>query len=408
MSSVKEIFDEECSTFKADKKLFKEICDLENGFVTKRPEHVEFFGGVTTGVQVVRFTQDDMDKLFNDIIQVDEGILEERVHALDDIDTNYIVSSNIFNIACVWLTHRVMTSQYLDEKARHEAAVRVMLYLNYRFLTSILYRFFKYPANPETAARTYEELSSRYLLKAKGSWSAALRSRCEDIVSKDSIHYKTLMRLDNDYAIVTMLNDIQGRIKDIIKNIYSVFIHVHNQGSKISKTSALTEFDGELILKDKEKSQASYARYLKSIVPDKNSFFKQELFDIVCTVVDTAPPHFTLNTLNWISENYNFIKDGSVERAIDDIMEHAFAYLSKNKGVLRHKQDVSEMLVKMRGTYTSSRGTDELLMKIKEDVEKIVVMATRSKNKSVVSAVRTAVCLYILLRSFTMKHYQSK
>lgn len=405
--SVKEIFDEECSHVRIDQKFFRKVCEIEARFVNKKQEHIEFFGGTLTGVHVVRFTTDDFDKVFNDLLEVDESILEDRIHALPDINTEWKVSSSIFNLACVWIMHAIENSEYLDAKQKEEGKIRICLYLNYRILTSVLFRFFKYPANPETAAATYAQLSYKYILKAKGSWGAALRFRSEEVISKDSIHYNTIKKLNNDYSIVKMLNDVQGRIKDMVKNIYSVFIKVHEQGSKIVSSNALVETDGEVILKDKTKSLISYTRYIRSVIPDKNSFIRQELFNVITDVVNTAPPHMLTKTLNWLSINYNHIQDDSVEKTIELIMEHAFDYLTENKGVLRNKGDISNILTKIRGTYNSSRANDAKLNQIKESAELMIRMATGSKNASIVSAVRTAFCLYIILRAFTMRHYSS-
>lgn len=407
-AGIKTIFQEECAHLKIDHSFYKKICELEARFVNKKQEHIEFFGGTLTGVHVVRFTQDDFDRLFSDILEVDEAILEERIHQLPDINPEFKISSNIFNIACVWIMHALETTPYLSPQQKHEGQVRICLYLNYRFLTSILYRYFKYPANPETAAATYAQLSYKYLLKAKGSWGAALRSRSEDVVSENSIHAKTIRKLDDDYGVVRMLNDVQGRIKDMVKNIYSIFIKVHEQGTKIVNSSALIETDGEMILKDKSKSIGAYTRYIRTIIPDTPSFIRQELFNIIVNIMPTMPPHFLQTTLKWVSQNYHYIQDNRIERTVELIMEHAFEYLAEHKALLRQKNDIAGTLSKIRGTYISSRATDPKLMAIKDAVEGLIQEATRSKNHSVIAATRTGFCLYVILRAFTMQHYSSR
>jgi hypothetical protein len=407
-TGVRDIFNQECAHIVFDRALLKKMCEIEAGFVNKKQEHIEFFGGNTTGVQVVRFTDQDRDRIFIDLLEVDEKTLEDRIHDLPDINPEYKVSSNIFNIACVWIMYGFENSKHLDKDQKEEGKIRVALYLNYKVLTSILFRFFKYPANPETAQATYAQLSYRFLLKAKGSWAATLRSRSEDTVRSTSIWYHVIQKLDDDYEVVKMLNDVQGRIKDIIKNIYSVFIKVHEQGSKIAMSSSQVETDGELILKDHTRGKGLYLRYIKTIIPDKNSFYKAELFEVICSVVPTSPEHMLKNSLTWISGNYGHMKDNWVEETIEDIMEHALQYLSENKSLLKHKEDIGSILLKLRGTYTSSRANDEKLLLIKQRIEKLVKLATNSKNDSVVAAVRTAFCLYVILRSFTMTYYQNK
>jgi len=406
--NVKSIFDEECINLKIDQHFYKRICELEASYVNKKQEHIEFFGGTLTGVHTVRFTDDDMDVIFSDILDIDDAVLRDRVYSLGTINPEFKISSNIFNIACVWIMHAIDNSSYLDEKQKHEGKIRICLYMQYKFLTSLLYRYFKYPANPETAAATYAQLSYKYLLKANGSWGAALRARAEEIIAKTSIHFNTIHKLDDDYRLVYMLNDTQSRVKDMLKNIYSVFIKVHNQGTKITNSSTLVESDGEMILKDKTKNIGVYTRYIRTVIPDQNSFIRQELFNVITSIMTTMPPHFLQQTLKWVSSNYSHMKDNSIEHTVEEIMEHAFFYLSENKGILRDKGDIAGLLAKMRGTYMSSRATDLRLMKIKDSVESFVIAGTHSKNASVISATRTGFCLYIILRAFCRQHYQSK
>lgn len=405
-TGIRSIYGEECAHVRADLNLFKKVCEMEARFVNKKEEHIQFFGGNLTGVHVVRFAQDDFDIFFDEILEIDEVVLSERIWSLPDINREYKISSNIFNISCVWLMHLFANSPYLSEEQKLEAQVRVALYLNYRFYTSISFWFFKYPANPETAAATYAQLSNRFLLKACGSWGATLRRRSLDIVSEGSIWHSTIAKLNDDYAVVKMLNDIQGRIKDIVKNIYSVFVHVHQQGTKISTSSTLIETDGELIMRDRVKGPAVYTRYIRGVIPDKNSFVRYELQQLVTNVVPTAPTHYFDQTLAWVSSNFNYLSDRKLESTVELIMEHAFDYLSENRQLLKRKDDIQTVLLKLRGTYTSSRATDAKLMAIKEQVEDVVRVATKSKNGSAIAAVRTAFCLYVVIRAFTKDHYQ--
>ena len=63
------------------------------------------------------------------------------------------------------------------------------------------------------------------------------------------------------------------------------------------------------------------------------------------------------------------------------------------------------MLSRLRGVYMSSRSTDPILIDLRERTEKIVEIATNNKNPSNLASTRTGVLLYIVLRTFTMKHY---
>lgn len=407
-AGIRKIYNEQLKSFRANREFMHEIITLQTGFVNKNESHIEFFGGGLTGTQIVRWTDRDTDALFVDVLGIDSFQLEEPVHNLPDINTSFVISSDIFNITCVWLCHAVHVSTYLNDKEKHETKVAIMLYLHYKFITSILFNFFKYPANPETAQATYEELTQKFILKEMGSWGAALRYRAEEVVAEHSIWYDTIKTLDDDYAVVRMLNDIQGRLKDMMKNIYKIFMDVHTRGTKIRSTSTVLEIDGETMVRDKTHGLEAYINYITRIFPDRSSFIRPELFEVVCKVVPTAPAHRLQEFLEWASDNYMHMKSNDMKEAVALIMDHAFEYMQANHRQLTNHFDIVNVLDKMRGTYTSSRASHDKLMEIKEKVEKLVRIGTPVKNDAMVSALRTGFCIYVIARAFTMRHYNSQ
>lgn len=415
-SQIKTVFDDMCSSIPFDMALMRKVCELESRFVSKKQEHIEFFGGNLTGVQVVRFTQADRDRLFIDVLDCDDAELEERIYALKDptdphqkkplINPEWNVVSDVFNMACVWLIHSFHHSKHLDASHREEAKVRVCQYLMYKYLTSLLFRYFKYPADPEVARATYEQLSLKFRLKELGSWGATIREMAENLVSSRSPHSLTIENMP-DQGVINMVGDIQGRVRDVLKNIYAVFDKVNKQGIRIASSSAfMVESDGESVLKDSTKSPGIYTRYIKSIISDKNSFIKQELVDVIAKIMHTMSPRLLMQTLNYTSDNYQHLKDGKIDEAIDIVMEHAIEYMQVNRTALR--LDLPSMIDKLRGAYMSSRSTDISLMKARDLVEGIVRDATNSKNDSGIAAVRTAWMLYLVARAYAMRHYASR
>lgn len=415
--SIKEVFDQECSHVKIDIKFYKKICELEAKFVNKKQEHIEFFGGTLTGAHVVRFTQEDADAFFVDLLQADDANLRDLVYAVKDqrghpvIVQSRHISSDIFNIACFWLIHAIHHSPYLDDAHKQEAKIRICTYLMYKYLTSLMAWYFKYPADPEVCAATYAQLNYKFILKQTGSWGATIREFASKAVALDGIHAKRIDRLDqddtdaNDNQVVKFLNDTQGRIRDTFKNIYAVFMDTHTKGMRISTKSALVETDGEIILKDKANSLIAYTRYLKSIISDEHSFIRQEIVDVIAKVMHTMPERLLVNTLKWMSQNYGHTKDQVVERAVDLVTEHAFDYLSANQSILGARGDLAGLISKLRGTYMSSRATDAKLLETREMMEDIVYEATRTRNESVIAATRTGVMIYLVVRMFSMRHY---
>jgi hypothetical protein len=414
MRTIKTVYDEECAELKIDARFYKKVCDLESRFVSKNQESLEFFGGNLLGVHRVRFTADDRDRLFTDLLEADDRSLQDQVYALRSasgqpvINQDWNISSDIFNISVVWLLHAIHHSPHLDKDKKQEAKVRLTMYLLYKFLTSLMFNGFKYPADPEIAAATYAQMSLKFILKQTGNWGATLRVLATNAVAEDGIHANAISKMDDDLRVINFLNDVQGRIRDMFKNIYSLLVRTKEQGKRISNSSSLIETDGELVLKDKTQSLNNYTRYLKGIVGDKNTFIRLELIDVIARVMHTMPEKLLVSSLAWMSDNYARTKDGIVEDAINRTMEHAFEYLAANRAVAAAKGDIPGLISKLRGSYMSSRSTERNLLEIRVLVEKIVVLATQSKNESVVASTRTGVMLYIVLRAFCMKHYASR
>jgi len=407
MKKVSEVFNEECSNLAIDVGLLKRIQKFQSDFVLKNQDHQEFFGGNLTGVQVVRFTEADRNRWFDEVMEVDDGPLEERLLALPTINAEYHVSSDTMNLSCVWLTYAIFNSAKLTDAQKREGMLFIILILQYKYITSLIFHYFKYPADKSTAEATYAQLNYKYAIKVYGSWSALLVARSEEIISDKSIHYKTIRNMDNDHDVVYMLNDTQGRIRDILKNIYSVFKQVHDQGTRIVTTSSVIEHEGVEVLKDKTRDVLKYGRYLNSIVTDRNSFIRDELVSIIEKMVYTMPSKLFVETLEWVSSNYRQHGAGVIEEVLNETLVHCFEYINNNKDTIRSNTDFVTLLSKLKGVYMSSRSTDAVLLSLREKAEKIVRLATNNRNESLISSIRTGILLYLVLRTFAMKHYTS-
>lgn len=407
VDSVKSVFEQTCPSVVADRHLARTLLDLQLGFVNKNPDHIEFFGGHLTGVNIVRFLEKDSDDWFGRVLESSEAAVKDPLHSLHDINPAYHISSSSLNLSVVWILHILHHSTKLTDKEKREAQINALLFLQYKFFCSLLYHYFKFPADREVAEATYASLTNKFTLKTQGSWLAVFRYRAVDILSETSSHYDAIVRMDNDIGVVKMLNDVQGRLRDMLKNIYAVMIRVHNSGTRISSTSSVVEHDGVSILKDRTRGLGIYSNYLKSIVSDKNSFVREELLEVNEAIVPTAPPKLVKKTLEYLSDHYLKRGDRKIDGLLDSILVHAFGYLLEIQGSLKAGIDLAGLLERLRGIYTSSRSTDPNLLALREDTEAIVRKAIETKTDATIASVRTAVLLYIVSRTFTMRHYTS-
>jgi len=216
MKNVNDVFEAHCQHLVFDDRLLKKVMSYEHRFVTKNEAHMSFFGGNLLGVDPVRFKPEDRNSWFHDIMDTEEEAVEEDIHRLPGINVQFHVSSDVMNLSCFWMAHKFLTSSKLSKNDRELGARTVVLILQYKFITSIVANYFKWNADPLVAQATYQALNKRFGLKVTGSWGALLKQRADAVVGDSSIHRKTLLEFQDDAKIVYMVNDSQGRIKDIL------------------------------------------------------------------------------------------------------------------------------------------------------------------------------------------------
>jgi hypothetical protein len=388
-----------------DRKLVERINRYQVGFVSKNPEHLAFFGGNLTGVHTVRMTESDKDRFYEEVLNIDSIMLEEEIAKVDTINQDFIVSSDPLNITLVYLAHRFLASD-LDDKTKIRGAMDAMLVLNYKILTSILSWFFKYPADQKVAEATYAALNYKFIIKKEGSWGRALERRSRDIIDPDGIHYDRFIQFKDDNETVYLINDIAGRLKDIMKNIYSVFMEVHATGEVIASTSSTgLDAEGVEIFKDKVNGLENYVNYAKQVVIDRDSFIKDALFSVVVRMMHTIQPKAFMKTLEYLCVNFSDKKHAYLEELISVTIVHSYNYIGEYSSNVNTKMELPKFLAILRGGYMSSRSVDEDLMKMRELGHRLVKEATHSTNEGAIAAARTGVFLYIVLRTYTKHHY---
>lgn len=406
LRTVKDVFEHEIPDLDADKHLAENIHRYKQHFINRNKEHAAFFGGNLLGVNVVRFVDADRDNWFDNILQADEEMLREHLHALPGINPEWHVSSNVMNLSCAYLAHRFFHSE-LPAAQKRQAMFDVFAVLQFKFISSIMYRFFPYPADKQVAEATYAALNMKFILKEKGSWLGLLNHRCEEILSRSSPHYNAIAYMNSDKEVVDMLNAIHGALKGYVKNMREVMERVRLTGGKVASVSSVAGINGEEVLKDKTRGPMVFTNYLKSILSDKNSFIREELLLVITKVMPAAKYQYLRPALEHLSDNYFKGEHKNIERIVNLSMIHAFAYLSDNRISLRSNIDLPSMLIRLKGAYTSSRSTDPDLLELRDLVEQVIRPSVNSRTEAVVASVRTGVLLYLVSRAYTKNYYSN-
>ncbi len=405
MKSIKQVFDEHFSKIKFNKDLYKEVYQFKMGFMSKTEEAIEFFGGNLIGVHVVKFTPGDENRYLN-IFDLDSSMLTELVNQMDGVNKAFNVAGNPFNVLTPYLIHRFITSGYLGDKDKLGASTDVAMIMNVRFLTGLMNYYFRYPIDKETSEAIYAGLSFKYAIKQAGSWGALLENRAKDSVGKDSIHYNTLSLMKEDNAVAYFITDSQGRLRDMMKNLYREFKQVKDDGGKINKKSSVdVGLDGVESFKDSVTGLATYNKYLYNILPDKNSFIRSELVAVVLDLVPSLQGKQLISLLEWLSFNYMDAKYSYITRLLDLSLVYSFNYTLSKVNILHNPQDLGFFLTTLRGGYLSSKSKESDLLELRELGGKVIKDSLKVKSKSTITTIRLSLFLYVCLRVYTKHHY---
>ncbi len=400
MITIADIFDESFKHVKFNNNLARLVYHYQFSYINKSKEYMEFFGGNLIGTHIVRFTTQDEIRFFNEVLDIDYLKLLKEKKRISTIDHSRKVSSDLFNLTIMYMIHRFLTNPTINDRDRNRAIYDLALLFFMRCLVILNNDWFKFPADPKIVQAAYSRLSKKFLIKELGSWHKVLDYRAKKLVDKNEIHFKRFVDFKDDLETVYIINDSQGRIRDIMKGYYSEFVTTHSEGDNILTTSStIIDVEGELVLKDKIGTVETYITYLKGIVIDKDSFIKNDLLNIITGLNTNTSNRMLRSVLEWISDNYNSSKyHNDIDEFLDIIIIHSFHLLSQNN--ITNMRDYPKILVSLKNLYLSTRSTDVDLEKIRNIGEKLITASQDTKlSKSLLMSTRTALILYIIFRS---------
>lgn len=410
--TIKEVYDRQFDQVKFDRNLCRRIIHYSQQFMTRNEDHSAFFGGVLLGVNPIRFLDSDRERWFEDVLDIDEDLLSSDFKTITAINHDFQVMSDPFNYTSAYVCHRLMQNNHISQALKKEAMTHAFMVLHYRFLTSLLVLRFRTPADPEVARATYASLSGRFDIKRYGSWRALIEARSENLISPNSIYRRVIQEFSPDTSkgegpsVIRVVTDTQGRIREVVKKIYAIHTQFLKSGTRLRTVTDLSiNSDGEMILKDRMGGYSSYIRYVNEVVQTKRNFIRQELVDIIANAMVTMPPKLLVESLEYMTENYQKRNQAYLEDIVKESILYAVEFLSTNRLILSSGNDLSEFITRLRSLLMASRSSDPTVLKLRELTEKMVREAVKSRNQAVIASVRTGVILYITLRTLTKQHY---
>lgn len=402
--NLKMVFDEEFRNLKVDKRLAKTLYDFQLSYVNCNEQHLNFFGGHLLGVQTVYFRDSVVNEFFEKILGVDQDVLSKRIaNEVPAINQDFKISSDTFNITCMYVIHRFMIEKSLDDKTKYIGMYNTALMFFYRCISALMCHYFnRGPADPATAEAAFARLNKKFLIKKLGSWAALMDFRAKDLLDNTSLHIKYLKSFNDDYAIVYAINNSQGAIRSIMKPYYREFKYVHDQGIRIGSTSAtMTDAEGKEVVKEKTKGLDSKIPVFLNMVSDKNAFINHELIAVIRDINKNTSVTAIETVLLWLSDN---IIDPNqtvlVTTFIKDVLIYSQSLITtKIEGV--NPRDFANILMKLKNLYLSTRIDDSYIESIRKNGEEVILRSFKrtNVNRSLILSTRTSVILYITLRN---------
>ena len=166
----------------------------------------------------------------------------------------------------------------------------------------------------------------------------------------------------------------------------------------------MIELDGDLTLRDVTRIQNDYLNYIKRVVLNKNEFIKEDLVEVIDSSITTMPRKQFYDVLLAVSDKAAK-RDRETIELIEEIIFNSFSYFSENRKVVTDIKDLPNVLKVMKDLYTAGKSTNPSILKSRKIGEKIAKKATTTTSATTISALRTGLILYILLRTLTKDHY---
>lgn len=403
-NSIKAIFAEEAKHVVINDRLAKRITDMMYGFANRDEETIKFLGGNLTGTYRIKFTNADKNELLIDILDLDYENIRKQVLKLPDVNADWIVSTDVFNMTCQWVTYMLYNSN-LNAKKRHDTMIHILMILHFKLLGSILHQFFPYRVDERLAMATYAAMSLKFALKRLGTWYASLEERCEDIISPKSIHLDTIKKFEGTEEIRYMIQDIQNRLRIRVRKIHATMRMVADQDKRMMTVSGTVNLDGEVVVREVARNTSAYTKYLDRIVLNEREFFKDDLITVIVSEMQSVPEVPLADTVR------NFVKlsisgDKRATSLRNDITTHLFKELSKDPDLARAMNDPALFINKLKYIYMASRSSDPLVLKLRDTATKITMKSVKIKTVATVASIRTGLMLYIVLRMLTKNKYE--
>jgi len=397
--SVEEVMLKHFGNLKADRKLTKQLRAFRFDWIQKDPIYAEFLGSNLFGVHEIRFSRMDDDNLFVESLGVSHIDIDNDVKDTKGIEPSYQVSSNGILQSLIFLMHLYTVSK-LSDKDKHEGIYEVYNIFAYKVISSLYYGYFDYQVTEPIAKTVYEKLSNKFLLKKLGSWQNVFDYRTKDVLPK-GLHYDKLKSYTTDDC-VRMANDLQGRIRELVKNIYGVLVAVTKEKDYIKTSSTTQEGDDGAETKDVIERPEKYLTYARSIYSAEYDFVDYDIVYLLGDISKNLDTNEFVKTLKYLS-NEVIIRPDDKDDFISVSILQTIKYINEKNISHDYAGNIYNIINMMKGYWSSSSVKDKEVKHVKKLLYNITHKATGKKTKWLLVTISINILIYIFVRAVTKR-----
>jgi len=390
----------------------QQILEMEKLAVhfTMRKTHPLTFSGPYLAVDPVAFTTSDYNALF-DVFHIHKKDVELKIREIPSIDKNFNVTSDPFNILCLWLCH--LAPIYIkDKRICNDFMSNVLRYFHYRIFCSVVNNSFKHGANRAIAEAHVSSLTKKSDVIRLGSWNAVIESHVEKMLDPNDRFYKTIIDGFPDDMFLRVISESQTALRAKLVTYASGYYEVYKSGDSIGSSSSIAENDeGEKILAQTASVVDSATAAMVAEIVNVNTFIHDVSINDVADMFTTISPRMLKTALLRINETavlqassrkfdeVKKTKEGMLYIGLRGLTVEIIRSMIRICRVRRINLGSSaKVFEEMRKAYSASRQSDSDILDVKRSIANIVDSFNITVNQASQSALRLAVIYYILYR----------
>lgn len=387
-------------------------------FETK-DQHPSALNTPLLGVTPIYFTSIDVSMLFS-ILGIDVNDLNRIIAESQFTEDNWVVTNDPYNHTIIYLVHRILSSTRLKESDKTKTATALLKLLHYKYFTSLVGNSYPYGADEATMTWVVNNINKKYDLAKLETWKKVIESRCEYLLSSESIHLKTFMQYEDDVAILYVISDTQSNLRQKIVRINRLYYEAKEKNEAIGQYNTLDTLDGTKIIASSTEVFDLMNVNMQLQIQSPTRLLDMELIEVITSKYkEVSSELFRLTLTKFCDLTTLQMQDKKMKKIVNitnqntgekepvyvstsyllsEFIQKTYRYCIMTKDL--DMSSKKAILLKVINIYTSSQMVDKDILTIKRSFIYFVTKSELSRRPATISALSLCMIIYLLIRSF--------